>query len=143
MTPMLSCERRRRLGISVAEMVVTMAITTLVLIGGLQLMTLATRQGTVMENHRLAALEAGNLMEQIMCRPWDQMTSEGLSSLPLSEACRQALPAARLHVAVDADGSDPEVQRITVQLDWSVTSEQRNKPVQLVAWRYRNRETQP
>lgn len=143
MIPILFCKRHRRFGFSMAEMVVTVAITTLVMVGGLQLITLASRQGSAIENHRLASLEAGNIMEQIMCRPWDDVTSEGLSSLPLSEACRQALPAAGLHVAIDTDGADQDVRRITVQLDWAVNSVHRGKPVRLVAWRYRDREVQP
>ena len=108
MIPMLSCKRHRRSGVSMAEMIVTVAITMLVMVSGMQLITLAARQGGAIENHRLASLEAGNIMEQIMCRPWDEVTSEGLSSLPLSEACRQALPAASLHVAVDTDGTDQD-----------------------------------
>ncbi|MHB8969847.1 MAG: type IV pilus modification PilV family protein [Pirellulaceae bacterium] len=143
MTQMLSWKRHRRCGFSMAEMVVAVAITTLVMVGGLQLITLAARQGGAIENHRLASLEAGNIMEQIMCRPWDELTSEGLSSLPLSEACRQALPAASLQVAIDTDGTDQDARRITVQLDWAVNSVHRSKPVHLVAWRYREREVQP
>ena len=143
MIPMLSCKRRRRFGISMTEMVVTVAITTLVMVGGLQLITLANRQGGVVENQRLACLEAGNIMEQIMCRPWDEVTAEGLSSLPLSEACRAALPEARLHVAIDTDGTDQDARRITVQLDWAVNSVHRSKSIHLVAWRYRHGEAQP
>ncbi len=143
MIPMLSCKRYRRCGVSMAEMIVTVAITMLVLVSGMQLITLAGRQGTAIENRRLAALEAGNIMEQVMCRPWEEVTTESLSSLPLSETCRQALPAASLHVAVDPDGTDQDLRRITVQLDWAVNSVHRGQPVHLVAWRYRNREVQP
>jgi hypothetical protein len=126
-----------------AEMIVTVAITTLVMVGGLQLITLASRQGNAIENHRLASLEVSNMMEQIMSRPWEDMTSENLASLPLSESCGQALPAARLHVSIDTEGADQDVRRITVQLDWAVNSVHRGKPVHLVAWRYRDREVQP
>ncbi|MHB0956958.1 MAG: hypothetical protein ACYC6N_22475 [Pirellulaceae bacterium] len=136
-------QRHRRSGLSMAEMVVTVAITMLVMVGGLQLITLTSRQGRTIENHRLARLEVANVMEQIMCRPWEEVTSEGLGSLPLSETCRQALPEAKLHVAIDADGTEQERRRIRVQLDWAVNSAHRNKPVQLVAWRYRERESQP
>lgn len=143
MIPMLSCKRYRRSGVSMAEMIVTVAITMLVMVSGMQLITLASRQGTAIENHRLAALEAGNIMEQVMCLPWEEVTAESLSSLPLSETCRQALPAASLHVAVDPDGTNQDLRRITVQLDWAVNSAHRGQPVRLVAWRYRNREVQP
>ena len=92
-------KRRRRHGLSMTEMVVTVAITTVAMVGGVQIMSLASRQCQMVENRRLAGLEAGNIMEQIMARPWEEIAPGEVSTFELSDACRQALPDAKLRVA--------------------------------------------
>jgi Tfp pilus assembly protein PilV len=79
-------KRRRRDGLSMTEMVVTVAITTVAMVGGVQIMSLASRQCRMVEDRRLACLEAGNIMEQIMARPWEEITPGDVSAFELSEA---------------------------------------------------------
>ena len=135
---------KRRAAFSMTEMVVTLAITGAIMVGGAQLMTFATRHSRAVENHRLAATEAGNVMEQAMTRPWTEIAADGpaLTDLTLSDTCRQALPDGRLSVTVVGEAGMP-ARRITVHIDWAVNATHRSQGVQLVAWRYPLQETQP
>jgi Tfp pilus assembly protein PilV len=136
-------KRRRRDGLSMTEMVVTVAITTVAMVGGVQIMSLASRQCRMVEDRRLACLEAGNIMEQIMARPWEEITPGDVSAFELSEACRQTLPDARLRVEIEAEATDPGARRITIEIDWQANALRRGEPVRLVAWRYLNKEARP
>jgi len=135
---------KRHAAFSMTEMVVTIAITGAIMVGGAQLMTFAARHGREVDNRRLAAAEAGNVMEQTMTRPWIDIASDSpaLAALTLSDTCRQALPDARLSVTV-ADETDTPARRITIHIDWAVNATQRSQGVRLVAWRYPLQETQP
>jgi len=136
-------DRRRRDGLSMTEMLVTIAITTVAMVGGVQIMSLANRQCKAVECRRVAGLEAGNIMEQIMTRPWEDIAPGQESICELSEACRQTLPDAKLRIAVEAEAADPGVRHITVEIDWQANAIHRGGPVRLVAWRYLNKEARP
>jgi hypothetical protein len=134
--------RGNRRGLSMAEMIVTIAVTSVAMIGGMQMIALSGRQFRAIEDRRLAGLEAGNLMEQVMLRPWEELTAEQLASLELSEACRQALPDVQLRISVDAGDAVPAAKRITIEIGWRVNAAHRGAPVRLVAWRFGEVEVQ-
>jgi hypothetical protein len=143
MNAMSLCYRHRRSGLSMTEMVVTVAITTVAMVGGVQIMSAANRQCQAVECRRLAGLEAGNVMEQIMARPWAQLAPGQAAVCELSHACRELLPDAKLRLQVAAEATDPAVRRITVEIDWQATPIHRSDPVRLVAWRYLTQEAKP
>ncbi len=119
-----------------AEVLATMAILSAVLMYSMQLMYVIFRQGRTVEAQRMAWLEAGNLMEYVMARPWEDMQPGALASLTLSDACRQALPGAILRVDVRPDDLDPTVLRISIEIQWPDDASRLAAPVRLVAWRY-------
>ena len=125
------------------EMIVTLVITSVAMVSGVKIMALANRQCRMVENRRLAGLEAGNILEQVMARPWDEIVPGEASTFALSDASRQTLPDAKLRVVVEAEAADADARRITVEVDWQVTALRRREPVRLVAWRYLNKEAQP
>jgi Tfp pilus assembly protein PilV len=129
-----------RRGLSMAEVLVAVAVTSVVLVCGLQLMFVAHRHGRTVDAQRVAWLEAGNLMEHVMTRPWEDMRGDALSSLALSDACRGILPDATLHVDVGHDDTAPAAVRITIEIQWQADAGRRAAPVRLVAWRYPPRE---
>ena len=49
-----------------------------------------------------ATREAGDLMEQLMARSWEQLTPETVAALKLSEHGQATLPDARLEIEIDA-----------------------------------------
>jgi hypothetical protein len=126
------------------EMVVTIAIVGAVMVGGVQLMAVTARHSREAENRQLATTEAGNVLEQVMTRPWNGVSpdSPALADLTLSDACRQALPDARLSVVVSPEADSPG-RRITVHIDWATNPAHRSQGIRLVAWRYPAQETQP
>lgn len=134
----------RRTAFTMTEMIVTLAITSTIMVGGAQLMTFATRHGREVDNRRLAATEAGNLMEQLMTQPWDTLIPDApaLAELTLSDNCRQALPDSQLTVTV-ADDAASHARRITIHIDWATNATHRSPGVRVVAWRYPQQETQP
>jgi prepilin-type N-terminal cleavage/methylation domain-containing protein len=129
-----------RRGLSMAEVLVAVAVASVVMVCGMQLMFVAHRQGRTVDAQRVAWLEAGNLMEHVMARPWEDMHPDVLSSLALSDACRQALPDAILRVDALPDDTDPTALQITIEIQWRADASRPAVPVRLVAWRYRTLE---
>jgi hypothetical protein len=80
-------------------------------------------------------------MENLMSRPWAELTSEKLAAVELSDECSENLSDARLQVEVSSEGDDDDVKRIDIQIDWRNTANQRGEPVRLVAWRVSDRGT--
>jgi hypothetical protein len=91
----------------------------------------------------LAAREAGNLMEDLMSRPWSEITPENTAAVELSESCRQYLPDAQLRVEVVSEGQTEDVRRIDVRIEWRDWSNRRGEPVRLTAWKCRWEEKTP
>jgi Tfp pilus assembly protein PilV len=131
---------RRRRGATLQEAIIAVTITIAVITGIAQLCAVAAVQRRVAEQRTLATWEAGNLMEDLVSRPWSEMTPEKLAAAELSDACRQNLPEAKARVEATPEGDGGEVVRLNVQIDWQNAAGQRVKPVRLVAWRYRDEE---
>jgi len=102
-----------------------------------QLLAVAGRQRREAQWRRLATLEAANLLERVAARPWDELTTEGLASLTLSEQVTGRLPDPRLRIDTQPSPGPPESKRIRVRLDWINLAGDRGAPVVLVAWRHR------
>ncbi len=130
-------------GLAVIEAIVGLVISLAVLATMAHLLALAASQRRVTEQRAVAVREAGNLMEQVMARPWTELASEKLGQLALSESCRQRLPDARLRVEATAEGEPASAQQIRIRIDWQDRAGQRVEPVQLVAWRYAAEEPKP
>jgi prepilin-type N-terminal cleavage/methylation domain-containing protein len=127
----------RRRGVTLVEVAVA-----IVLVGALGSLILESqvsrsRQQRTVQSRELAIAEAGNLMERLTALPWNDLTSEKLASLSLSEAFHQALPGAKLQATVDPSGDPPESRRIKLEIDWSDPAGQPVRPVRLTSWVYR------
>jgi hypothetical protein len=136
-------KRRSRHGLSMTEMILTVMLTSAAMVGGAKLMAVAHQQGRLVDQRRLAGVEASNILEQVMAQPWQQITPGEQSAFGLSDAGRQLLPDAKVRVVVDPEPAQPEARRITVAIDWQVAAQRRGRPVRLVAWQYLNTEAQP
>jgi hypothetical protein len=108
--------------------------------GVAQLVGVVAHQRRVGQQKSVAQREAGNLMEDLMSRPWSELVPETTSNIGLSEECERCLPDAKLQVEITAE--DEETKRIQIQVDWLNAAQQRGEPVSLVAWRFRNGETE-
>jgi hypothetical protein len=126
-----------------SEMIITVAITVVAVAGVTQLLFLSARQQRLMVDGSLATHEAGNVMEQLMSCPWDDVVSGGAVPVALSDTFRQACPDAELHVEVVPEDDGQEVCRLEVQISWTTPTNQKTEPVRLVAWRFRDKEALP
>lgn len=119
-----------------------LALAMVVVVGAAELLSVVVQQRRTAGQHALAVAEAGNLMEEIVSRPWPETTAEQLKSLQLSEACRRCLPDARLAVDVaEEDGA----RRIGIRIDWRrfQGESRRGRPVRLVGWKFPDEEAAP
>ncbi len=135
--------RTRRGGATVPEAIVGMVIAVAVLAAVAQLLALASQQRRVAAERAVAVREAGNLMEDLMSRPWADVTAEKLSEVALSDSSRRSLPGGRLQVTVASEDKPVTAKRIGIRIDWQNPSGQRGEPVRLTAWRYLDREPKP
>jgi hypothetical protein len=125
------------------EAIVALVIAMAVLATVGQLLALAGGQRRAALQRAAAVREAGNLMEEVLARPWAELTPDKLAQMPLSESCRQSLPGVRLQLEATAEGEPTAAQRISIRIDWQDTAGQRGEPVRLVAWRYADEEPKP
>jgi Tfp pilus assembly protein PilV len=135
--------RRAPAGVAVVEAIVALVIALAVLATVGQLLALAAGQRRAAAERAAAVREAGNLMEEVMARPWAQITPDNLAELSLSESCRQRLPGAQLQWETTIEDEPAGAKRISVRIDWQDRAGQRGEPVRLVAWRYPDEEPKP
>jgi len=101
-----------------------------------QLLVVTAQQKRVLESRRLATREAANLMERVMANPWGELTADRVASLDLPDTVKRRLRDARVNIGITAEEESPQRKRIRVRVDWSNRAGQRERPVQLVAWKY-------
>ena len=112
------------------------ALSMALVVGVAQLLTTVARQRRLAKQHAVASLEAGNLIEHLVSRPWDDTTAQHAESATLSSECSRYLPQPRLTVYVTEESDD--VRRISVEIDWESVPGRRGRPVRLVGWKFRN-----
>jgi len=131
---------RKRNGATIQEALVAILIVAAVLVGVTQLLAMVASQRRSAQLRSLAAREAGNLMEDLMTRPWSDLTPDTLAKVQLSEPCLQRLPDAELQIEVSAEDDTDQVRRVDIRIDWANAADQRCDPVRLVAWRFHDEE---
>jgi len=93
------------------------------------------------ERREQAILEAGNLMEHLAARPFDEVTPRLASQCALPTSALAFLPGAELKV--DVAESQPQagrsVKRIAIQLRWRDLGGELVSPVRLTSWIERRR----
>jgi hypothetical protein len=137
--------RGERAGFSIAEMVVAVSVAMAAMGAITQMLFVATRQHRLVNDQSLAIHEIGNLMEDLMSRPWSELVAADPPVVTLSDAVGQAIPGARVRLNIvpdqfdeqDAHGED--LVRIELRIDWTATNNQSGRPVRLVAWRVRDK----
>lgn len=117
--------QRRRLGFTVAELVVAFLILSVAMLiaAQLALQSFVDRQRT---QSRHEALEcAANILEAARAEPWDRLTAEWAAEQKLPETVLSRMLDARLKVDVAAEGQPPGIKRVTVEVSWRQTAEDR------------------
>lgn len=132
----------RSAGFMVHEAIIALALAMAVVVGAAELLSVVVQQRRAAGQYALAVAEAGNLMEEIVSRPWGDTTTEQLKSIRLSDACRRCLPDVRLAVDV---AEEEGARRISIGIDWrrSGAESRRSNPVRLVGWKFPDEEAAP
>ncbi len=129
----------RSAGFVLHETIMAVTLSLALVVGIAQLLSMVAQQRRLARQYAVAVQEAGNLMEDVVSRPWDQAGPEQLASVTLSEACDSCLPDAELTMNV-ADESDG-VRRIGIRIEFS-SAAGRREPVRLVGWKHRREENE-
>lgn len=143
MSPDRRCTVSRRRGSVSHEAVLAVALAITVLVGVAQMLALVSQERRAADLQNTANREAGNVMESLMSRPWNQLTPEAVADWPLSEVCRRRLPNAQLTIEIASPQDTPDAKRIQIGVHWHSPKAASNNAVNLVAWRYRTEETVP
>ncbi len=101
--------------------------------GVAQLLIIVAQQRHQARQYAAASREAGNLMESLMSRSWDDTTSKS-ASVELSEGIASQLPEGS--VSVEVADEDQGVRRITLQIEWESGPERARESVRLVGWKF-------
>lgn len=126
---------RNRSGSMLIEATMAVMLLGLALIGIAQLLVTVGQQQRTLEYKRLATLEAGNLLERIMARPWSEIAANNLDDVTLSPELKSRLPGARLMLEVTQLDETPAARQVQVQIEWSNIAGQLEQ-VELVAWKH-------
>lgn len=132
-----------RRGSVFCEALVAIVLATSVVLGASQLLLLASNQSRVAEQRTLAVHEVGNLMEDVMSRPWSELSTSSSLPLQLSPVGQQRLSNSQVKVEVGSEGEDSRSRRISIQIEWRCGAGRNFESVRLVAWRSRDSEAKP
>jgi Tfp pilus assembly protein PilV len=132
---------RDRSGFVLQEAMMAVALALAGVVGVAHLLGIVAQQRRTARQQAAAVGEAGNLMEDLASRRWNEITPQHAASLGLSEECRRALADGNLQV--DVVSEDQDSKRISIRIDWRTASGRRGEPVRLVGWRFRDEEARP
>ena len=126
----------KRRGVILIEVIVAAGLLVVLLGFCVQLLALTALERRATERRAIALQEAANLMEQTSTLPYEELTSEKLSQLGVSEEVAEILPGAKATLAVEDEAGEVAAKRVQVALEWQGRGKRTEPPVQLVYWAY-------
>lgn len=133
-------QRSRPSGFTLPEIVIALSIAIVSLSAITQMLLLVAGQHRAASDRHLASMEVENVMEDVMSRAWQEITSSHPVPIQISAAFRQTHPEAQAHVSVVPDEQLADMVCVTVRIEWSSDSRRIPRAMELTAWRYRNEE---
>lgn len=110
-------------------------------VGVTQLLLMVTQQQRRAHQQIVAAQAVGNLMEQVVSRPWEDTTAEKLASIALPEASAKQLPDASL--SIDVVDEDLATKRIVIVVEWHDSPGYTGDSTRLIGWKFLSEEDSP
>jgi hypothetical protein len=136
---MISVERsRRRAAFTVAELVIALMLLGTATAVMLPLMVSAAAQRRAAEQRQLGLLEAENLLDELLARPWHEVTLEALSRTARESdpaGASRWLPGLERQVTV-IDRPEDAARLITVQVRWRNRAGDFAAPIRVTAWKF-------
>jgi type II secretory pathway component PulJ len=133
----------RAAGFTLLEVSVAGALLFVLMVVAVQMLAWVASERRALVRRQWAAQEAANVMERIVAQPFDRVSSDPATAFELSEAARQVLPEAQLHVNVSDEPGQPAAKRIVVAVEWRPRPDQPAARVALTSWIYRREGTEP
>jgi hypothetical protein len=130
--------RRRRSGFGLVEMALTGVLIAAAMAATLQVVGWVALDRRATERRERAVVEVANLMERVVAHPWEEIETDRLRSISISDSARSFLQSSTQIVKVEPFDDAPARKKITIELRWANRSGQAEAPVRLVAWIYRN-----
>ena len=125
--------RRSRVGLGAFEVLISVALLSVVLGLAAGMSTAAVRHRRVLERQRVSLQEAANLMQVAMALPYAELTTPKL--IEATEAlAMQAVDGSKWQLSVDE--VDSSSKRIAIELVWDAASGIESPNAPLVAYRY-------
>jgi hypothetical protein len=131
---------RNRPGFGLIEMAMTGVLIAAAMAATLQVVGWIAIDRRAVERRERAVLEASNLMERITARPWDELKTEAIASIKVSESSAGFLSGPKLDLKVEPFDDVPARKKVTIEIRWRDRSGRPETPVRLVAWTYRRGE---
>lgn len=131
-----------RSGFTILEMFVAVIVFGTALVTFLPMMQSVGFQQRLTDQRLLALREAENLLEQLAPQKWNELTTQELAKLTLSDEAKSRLPQPALQVEVTDPAEPASSKRVLVRVSWTPRSGQAPQSVRLAAWFFRT-EDQP
>jgi len=130
--------KRRRCGFTLLEVLISGTLLGAVLIVSAQMVWGIARQREAILDRQIALAEAGNVMERLFARSWQELTEEAVEEERLSDDFEGAFSGGKLSIEIGTLPEDLAAKRIVVKVSWVHEPDQPDRTVQLVALRYRD-----
>jgi type II secretory pathway pseudopilin PulG len=127
----------QRRGTTLVEIAVAGALLAMLMAFAFQVLALSAAQQRAQARRQRALAEASNAMERLAALPWDQLTSERAESQQRAQPTDSIAPSATWSVDIAQPPGEPNARRIAVEVRWPDAAGLSERPVRLVAWRYR------
>jgi type II secretory pathway pseudopilin PulG len=128
---------RRRRGITLVETLVAAAVLGGLTVVCVKFFAASVAQQEQMRDRSRAVQLAANVMERLAATPWEQLTAENIRRLQDADELRQGLPEATIEIQLAQPSGEPDAKQIVVLVRWPSPPDVLQRPVRLVAWRYR------
>ena len=129
----------KRRGALLIEAGIAAALVAVAMVAVAQLLAVSAVQERALDQRRVAAQEAANVLETVLVRPWEELTAEQFKELKLSAEAMKRLPDGQMQCDVDLLSEQPPVKKLVAEASWRNQAGERER-VRLCAWKFRSEE---
>lgn len=145
---MISRERTaHRVGFTLTELIIALMLLSTITVVLLPLMVTVGAQRRAAETRQCALIVAENLLDDLVARPWEEVTQEKITALIAATPSADArlsvtLPGLERNVMI-TEFADQGMKQVAVQLRWRNRQGDFTAPLNLSAWKFAPVEAAP
>lgn len=124
--------RRSRLGFTVVESVIAIAMLGVAMIMVAQIAVRSLAERTHAEEEFTALEASANVLESARATPWSELTPAWAAAVKPSADLAARLQGATVTVHVEPEKDRPRVKRVTVEVRWTAAERARERSVTTV-----------